>query len=227
MDTTQLLTDKFPESCIKPLVGAIQRAYSANADCHDPLLGHDEMSYGLLLYKSIKHFIANIADSNPEIRVQQHSPRFLFEAGGFQLSSYRAGDPYDLDPSEAFPKNRHGAWELASYNQRQRSFFETPGFAPTGTGWSESNLPSLILAHCGNFEAGLSQIFLGVPDTVDENRRISGWEATRVLWQRGDGMAGALEGMDPNGPDSTRPKIELVAPPKLVIRRKTDTGTND
>jgi hypothetical protein len=208
-----LLDQKFSEDLTDPLVSIVQRAYRANADCHDPFLGHDEMSFGLLNYKTIKRFVCDLAEKNDWIRIAKHAPQFIFSMIGFRMSHYRVGDAFDLDPADSFPRNRNGAWMFASHNKRQQLLFDMYG---DGAEWNENNLPSVILAHCGDFERGLSQVFLGVPADFDERNQITRWESVKILWQRGDASA-VIPTSDSSDGDNPSVPTEDIAPPKLTI----------
>jgi hypothetical protein len=116
------LRARFTPDINAQLVSLFKRSYEANADCYDPSIGHDNMVFGLLIHKSAKYFISQLALFNSWVRIVQLNPRFLFKIDEFLLSSYRVGDTIDFDITSAFPANTGGAPMLALANRRQLSF---------------------------------------------------------------------------------------------------------
>ncbi len=214
VDLTQLLQERFPSEYTDPLVSIVKRAYRANSDCHDPILGHDEMSFGLLVHKSIKRFVSDLAEKEKWLDVSRRAPRFLFKINDCPLSAYRVGDPLESDPNESFPKNRTGAWILAAQNKRQLSF---AFINDAESEWDETTLPALILAHVGRFETGLNCVFLGVPSDFNDKNEITEWKAHRVLW-RSDGEALTIP-VVPTGGIPPKAPVETVSPPVLSLNK--------
>jgi len=197
------------------LVECFQRAYRASADCYDPLIGHDEMVFGLMVHKSIKHFIVTLALEEPSIpiTIRSRAPRFLFEIEGFTVSAYRVGDSLDMDPAETFPNNRNGAGMLAMSNQQQMSF----SFMHEGAELDDdSSCSNLIIAHSGSSEEGLQRVFVGVPSKLDESHKVVAWSSTLELWRR-EGGGASMAATASGGPVSPVP-VEKIAPPVLSLK---------
>jgi hypothetical protein len=211
----EILEQTFTPDITGPLVSLFQRAYQSNAECFDPFIGHDEMVYGLMVHKSVKYFIIDLAEKKEEgrIKILQRFPRFLFQVEEFMVSPYRVGESLDIDPNEAFPRNRNGAWMLAASNKRQMSF----AFMHDGSVVEDDSTCShLILAHIGNVEEGLHRLFLGVPAAFDDRNRITGWSTIHEIWKR-DGDASALIPPVTDTPPPQAP-VEKVAPPTLSLK---------
>lgn len=213
-----LLDDKFPDDICDLLVQAVSKAYAGNLAIHDPGIGHDNMSLGLLIYKSNRHYLQDIADMDERVKVASNGSKFLINVNGVLVSPYRVGDTLDADTEASFPNNRAGAYALVSYNQ-QRSLFE---FRPEGDVWTDDRLPAVILAHSGGFENGLTKIFIGVPTEVDDSRKITKWEACKVLMEFSLAKAATTAGstslpshrdLAPSE-DVVRPTLTLVTPSK-------------
>ena len=209
----ELVNTRFTDEIKSEFVRIYKRAYEANADCYDPTIGHDNMVFGLLIHKSAKYFLADLAFTENWIRVVEFNPRFVFGVGEFVISSYRVGDTLDYDIMNCFPANTGGAPMLALANRRQLSF----EFMKDGTVVpDDSNCRNLILGHTGNPNVGLCNLFLGVPAAVDHRSRITEWSSTFEIWRGGESGTG---GVSPTPePPPPKPPIERTAPPVLAIR---------
>ncbi len=209
---SEVLKEKFTPEVTEPLVSLFQRSYRSNADYFDPFIGHDEMVYGLMVHKSVKHFIIERAEKEGNIEVLQRHPRFLFMIGDYTLSPYRVGETLDVDPSDAFPRNRNGAWMLAEANQRQMCFaFMNDGSLVR----DDTNCSCLILAHIGNVEEGLQLLYLGVPATFDDKNRITSWSTIHEIWKRDDSASTVLPA---TGAPLPKAPVEKVSPPTLSLK---------
>lgn len=204
-----------PETC-ETLASVFQRAYRSNVDCFDPFIGHDEMVYGLMVHKSAKYFIEDLAGRADWIEIIQRHPRFLFRINGFLMSAYRVGDSIDEeDVSRLFPKNRTGAWMLAEANRAQMvlEFMKDGSVA-----YDDTACTGLILGHVGNVEEGLSKMFLGVPSAFDGRNRITGWSTSLEIWSK-DGTASAGSAL-PTTPEAPKAPVERTSPPVLTLKKK-------
>lgn len=215
----KILDDKFPDDLCDLLVNAISKSYAANIAIHDSNLGHDNMSFGLLIYKSNRHHLLDLADKDERIKIAQNGSKFVANINGVLLSPYRVGDAFDLIPDESFPKNRVGAFAFVAQNHAQLKLFET---RPEAEIWTDDRLPAVILAHTGNYENGLSNVFLGVPSEYDDLKQITKWEAHKVLKQfpmgraaraTGNATSLSIDNLTPSE-NITRPKLIIVTPPK-------------
>lgn len=212
----ETLRQQFSPKTCETLASIFQKAYRTNADCFDPSIGHDEMVFGLMVHKSAKFFIENLAASDEWIEVIQRHPRFLFRIKGFLMSAYRVGDSLDEeDVSRLFPRNRTGAWMLAETNKAQMvlEFMKDGSVA-----YDDSACTGLILGHVGNVEEGLSKMFVGVPSAFDGRNRITGWSTTLEIWSK-DG-AGSVGSELPTRPEAPKAPVERTAPPVLTLKQK-------
>lgn len=219
---SELLEERFNPEIADTLLEVVQRAYTANMDCFDPQIGHDAMTFGLMVHKSVRYFICNLSGDCHWIQVLQRSPRFVFRIGDFTISSYRAGDSLDADIAEAFPRNRTGAWLLASGNQEQMTF----EFMNDGTVIADdTNCSHLILGHVGNQIDGLGLLFLGVPSKFNEKNQITAWSTLHQIWRKegGDDISLVLD----SGPSAPQPPAEHAVPPTLTLRQATEHNIKD
>lgn len=219
---SELLEERFNPEIADALVEVVQRAYTANMDCFDPQIGHDAMTFGLMVHKSVRYFICNLSDDCKWIQVLQRSPRFVFRIADFTISSYRAGDSVDDDMSEIFPKNRTGAWLLASGNQEQMTF----EFMNDGTVIpDDTNCSHLILGHVGNQNDGLGLLFLGVPSAFNEKNQITAWSTLHQIWRKegGEDIGLVLH----SRPSAPQPPPERPMPPTLTLRQEAEDNIKD
>lgn len=211
----ETLRQQFSSETCESLASVFQRAYRSNADCFDPFIGHDEMVFGLMVHKSAKYFIEDLAGRADWIEVIQRHPRFLFRINGFLMSAYRVGDALDDDVSQLFPKNRTGAWMLAEANRGQMVL----EFMKDGSvSYDDTACTSLILGHIGSVEEGLSKMFLGVPSAFDSRNRITGWSTSVEIWSKDAG--GSAEAGLPTTPDTPRAPVERTSPPVLTLKKQ-------
>jgi hypothetical protein len=210
----EILRKRFTPNINEALIKIFQRAYEANSECYDPFIGHDSMVYGLMIHKSAKYFIKNLAAQELWVDIIQYNPRFLFRINDFLISAYRVGDSLETDIATAFPTNCGGAPKLAEANQRQLLF----PFMKNGTRvLDDSNCRNLILAHTGNQNDGLCRLFWGMPSAIDDAGRISAWSSTCEIWRRED-----LNRAVPLGPipPASKPPIERVTPVTLSLKKR-------
>src|SRR5215207_4408947 len=93
----ELLRQQFTPEINEPLVELFQRAYLSNAEVYDPFIGHDEMVFGLMVHKSAKFFLTELAQKEPWMEVLQQHPRFVFRVSDYLMSAYRVGDSLEDD----------------------------------------------------------------------------------------------------------------------------------
>jgi hypothetical protein len=211
----EILRQQFSSETCESLASIFQRAYTSNADCFDPFIGHDEMVFGLMIHKSAKFFIEELAERNDWIEIIQRHPRFLFRIKGYLMSAYRVGDSLEDDISNLFPKNRTGAWMLAETNRGQMVMeFMRDGRVSC----DDSTCTSLILGHVGSVEEGLSKMFLGVPSAFDNRNRITGWSTSVEIWSKD--RVGSVESGLPMSPEVPRAPVERTLPPMLTLKQQ-------
>jgi hypothetical protein len=209
-----ILREQFTTDITDPLVRIYQRAYESNSECYDPLIGHDKMVFGLMIHKSAKHFISQLAFDHYWLGIVEFNPRFVFRIKDFLISTYRVGDSIAKDIANSFPSNHGGAAQLTQANQRQLSLsFMDNGVAVA----DDSSCKNLILAHMGNPNDGLCRLFLGVPSALDEKQQISEWSSTFEIWALGDFGIADVPRSNPDSP--VPPNVERTSPPTLTLRR--------
>lgn len=211
--TAEILSKTFTPQLNEKLIESLIHAYSASADSFMPENGHDGMVYGLMTYKSVVHFLVELSYTESEIEIILRNPRFLMKIGKFLVATYKVGDSLDTDPATAFPNNRVGAYKLAKANMDQMSF----DFMEDGAEIEDdSNCTNLILAHAGNAEEGLTQVFLGVPTKFNSQGQITGWGTVYSIWDKGVGDFGTSYANARNSEPKT--PVEQVAPPTLSLK---------
>lgn len=208
-----VLREKLTDEPKEALIRLAQRAYEANAECYDPLIGHDGMTFGLMVHKSFRHFIIQTAEgeTKPWLQVIQRGPQFLFRLLGFTASTYRVGDSLEADIAQSFPRNRTGAWLLAAANMVQL-VLPFPGTADP----DDSNCSNVILAHIGNPREGLCRLFLGVPSGFDEKNIVTGWSTLVDIWKREEAALAASASTGQSQPP--KPGMEQATPPTLTLK---------
>lgn len=213
--TLALLKESFSEEISKKLAQKIQIAYESNFSCYDPSIGHDGMTFGLMLYKSKVYFINELEKEVEWIKINRRSPYFEFQIGEYILSSYRAGYSMEVDLSNAFPKNRSRVWKLVRNNRNQ-------SWLPFGDGEpDDSNCRHLILADIGNEVAGLQRLFLGIPAEVSPDYRVIRWSTTYEIWNRNEGIKQTGSAIPNNSIPPSKPPVEKIEPPKLKLKESS------
>lgn len=208
--TEQLLQDTFPMHIRHELTTCLRDAYGAAIASHDPEVGHDAMSFGLLVYKSNVFFLRQLAERVDWMTVTTHAPSFEFQIGEYAISCYCAGRTDSIDAKNAFPKNRTRAGRIAEANSQQARLFADL--------WDDSACRQLILAHIGNPEEGLLEVFAAVPVTKGEDGRVSEWGTIFTLWSRGIEGDEALPASGPTAPP------ENVTPFRPTLKKKPETN---
>jgi len=215
--TVELLQRTFTPEIVDTLVGAVSHAYEVNYDRYDPSVGHDLMTFGLMLFKSRVHYIKMLAHRHDWIRIAQIGPAFRFQIGEYTLASHRVGDSVEDDIESLFPRNQTAAWKLAERNRAQRRL---PFPHEEALDRDDSACRSLILADVGNPTDGLCRLFLGIPSEISAERRISGWSTTHELWANDEALAGGARASS-----AWRTPPEQVAPPTITLKDAADKSS--
>lgn len=212
--TVGLLQRAFTPEIVDVLVGAVNHAYEVNYDRYDPSVGHDLMTFGLMLFKSRVHYIKLLSHKYDWIRIVQIGPAFRFQIGDYTLASHRVGDSIDDDIENLFPRNQTAAWKLAERNRAQRKL---PFPHEDALDIDDSRCRSLILADVGNPTDGLCKLFLGIPSEISSDRRINGWSTTHEIWSNDEVLArGSKTAIIERTP------AESVAPPTITLKESAD-----
>lgn len=211
--TAQLLEQTFTPEINKKLVDCLSQAYEATSDSYAPENGHDGMVFGLMVYKSAIYFLNELSYFDDTIKVIFRNPRFLMQIGNFTVATYKVGSSFDSDLESAFPNNRIGAYKMAEANLRQMSF----DFMEDGTELEDdSSCTNVILAHVGNVEEGLIEVFLGIPTKFNDQRQITGWGTVFKIWSKGSDDFG-VSGFRKFNAEPIVP-VEQVVPVSLSLK---------
>jgi uncharacterized membrane protein len=204
--TEQLLKETFSMGIRQELTTCLRDAYEASITAHEPEVGHDAMSFGLLVYKSNVFILGQLAERVDWMTVTTPAPSFEFQIGEYAISCYSAGHTDTVDAKNSFPNNRTRAGRIAEANSLQARLFEDL--------WDDSACRQLILAHKGNPDEGLLEVFVAVPVTKGEDGRVKEWGTVYTLWSRGIEGEEGIPGSGPTAPP------ENVAPFRPSLRKK-------
>ena len=135
------------------LVRAVKRAYDENMPLWRTAVGHDTQTFGLMLFKSIWHYLEIELAGVSGVRCLRTANRFEIHIGPVVIRSYKLGhgeaDPVD----ERYPSNEMAAALMALDNLEQLHLALPEDSEPT----------NLILGHQGNPITGMTAVYLLVP----------------------------------------------------------------
>ena len=215
-NTKDRLIDAF-QGVADALVEKIQQAYDENYDCYNPFIGHDTMTFGLMVYKSKVHFLSQLEEEFDTIKVLSRHPYFSLKLNDYKISTYSAGHSDEDDIETAFPLNKTRASIITTQNERQLRL-PFPGYEDP----DDSQCREVILADIGNHENGLMKLFLGIPIKTDGDGRIIQWGTTVSLWEDG-GLTLPTSLPSPNN----LPPVEDVKPPRPTLKNQNQQGSNE
>ena len=217
LSTKEKLIDTFQEVA-DAIVGKIHQAYRVNYDYYDPAVGHDAMTFGLMVYKSKVHFLSQLEEEYEDIKVLSRHPYFSIKVKSYRVSTYCAGHSDESDITVAFPLNRRRASIITSHNEKQLNL-PLPGCEEP----DDSQCEEVVLADIGSHETGLTQLFLGVPIKTADDGRIIRWGTILPLWQND----GSLPLPKPSLSNRELPPVEEVHPPQVTLRDKGQEESNE
>jgi hypothetical protein len=209
LSTHDRLRDAFRGSA-DAIVEKIRQAYEVNYDNYDPSIGHDAMTFGLMVYKSKVHFLSQLEEEHKDIKVLSRHPYFSMKVKNYRVSTYCAGHSDECDIQTAFPLNRTRASIITIHNEKQLRFPFVDHEEP-----DDSQCTEVIIADIGNHENGLMRLFLGIPIKADDDGRIMRWGTTLPLWEDG-----RLPLPTPSPSNRELPPVEEVHPPLVTLRDK-------
>lgn len=166
----------FSPYLLRSTTETLHHVYGVNRDHTDPDLGHDETSHGVLLYKSINHFLPGAIAALPGVRSEIESGSLRVIEGDRSFRCFRIGYSEFDDPWTSFPHNRGAAPAMAASNVEQLRLFDhlNSGIEPAGLEY--------ILGHCGSWLRGLRAVHLCLPlGRADE--RVRQWLSVMTLYR--------------------------------------------
>lgn len=170
----------FAPQVLDGVIEAISWAYAVNREHHDPEIGHDEGSFGYLLYKSITHRLPIVLASSDLARVELIDGAAVVIQGDARLRVYRTGTSEFDDPWTSFPSNRGAAPTMASINSQQlRLFPEFDRSVPFPGGLE------FIVSHFGTAATGFRAAYLCLPVGVADDR-VRRWAWLTQVFRVGD-----------------------------------------
>lgn len=176
--TEQQIAEDFPADFREKLVSIIRESHDVSYSHYAPEMGHDLMVYGLMVYKTKTHLLAQLEDKEKNIQLKHQRPSFCLQVGRYRLSTYCAGRSASSDIEVSFPLNRTRAAIITTRNKNQLELF--PEFEDTG---DDSMCREIVLAEIGNPEEGALKVFLAIPVDKDKDGRITRWGTTFPLWE--------------------------------------------
>jgi hypothetical protein len=215
-ETLNLLGKTFTADINEQLVGCLKRSYENNMDYFAPQIGHNGMVFGIMIYISNTHFLAELSYKVEWLEMLSKNPRFLMQIGNYKIATYKVGDKLDIDPRFSFPNNKVGAYELTKANLNQKYLYEEMNSAAE---ISDIHCTNLILAHSGNPDEGLLRVFLGIPSKIDANKQIMEWSTIFEIWSKDkddDSSIATTKSDEPKVP------IEKVEPPTLKLKSEQE-----
>jgi hypothetical protein len=210
LSTKEKLIDAF-QALAEAIVGKIHQAYSVNYDYYDPSVGHDAMTFGLMVYKSKVHFLSQLEEEYEDVKILSRHPYFCMKVKNYRVSTYCAGRSDECDIEVAFPLNRTRAALITNHNEKQLKLPFPECEEP-----DDSQCEEVVLADIGNHENGLVQLFLGVPIKTNDEGRIIRWGTILPLWQND----GSLPLPKPSLSKRELSPVEEVHPPQITLRDK-------
>lgn len=213
--TIECLKTDFSDDILASILDAINHAYEENIELFNPEIGHDAMTFGLMVYKSKVCFLSQLAEKYETITVLQKSTYFSLKIGRYRVSTYCAGHSDEIDIANAFPKNRTRVPRIVKQNQDQLRF----SFMEEGNEVDDSSCLHLIINDIGNPRSGLQKVFLGIPIEISDRKRITKWGTVLEIWSA-----------DAQTPTLTMPTVkevvpvEQVNPPTLTLKETKKMG---
>lgn len=208
MNTTTPHSHPLPERIVDVLVGAIRDAYRENAPLQLRALGHDDWTFALTNFKTIKHFLAERLSNEGIVVEYGNSLWLVYEGHNFyihKLGRSEHDDPWSCVPNHPGPAGHAAQLQLA---------FELNEIPVAPRIW--------VVAHYGNLEDGACAIRLQASGAAEEGK-ISSWVRVIDLWQRPDAGFGVATGHQLDSPapvEVGEPELEV----KRSVERQSETG---
>lgn len=205
----------FTRDLLGRVVDTLRHVYEVNRDHTDTELGHDETSHGVLLYKSITHFLPGNVAGLRRVRSEIQNGSLLVREGDYALRCFRIGYTEFDDPWTSFPHNRGAAPAMAASNAEQLRLFDNLG------GAGEPEGLEYIVGDCGNWLGGLRAVHLCLPlGRADE--RVRQWLALETIYR-----ADEDEALDRWPIVTPEPPITPTPEPVVRLRPSRREASND
>jgi hypothetical protein len=171
------------------IVHALDRSYEVNRERHDPAVGDDLMTFGLLVSKSAAFYLEPVINSLPGgwARVVQNS--LAIRVGAADLRHHKVGETEANDPYRCFPSHAGPAARMPGRSQQLELPLTVVQPARAGRVYYD-----WVICSYGNPEEGLRAVRL---QAVGEHRALDGtiskWEDVVTLFDASEGdMTGRL-----------------------------------
>ncbi len=194
----QRLVSELPEGFTSTVVDTIRYAYRENAPYQDPALGHDEWTFSILVFATLRRLLpARLGQEEiTDLRIVQEQNTMSFTWHGLRFFVKKVGraasdDPWNALPSRSSYAGFHGGQMVLDFGGES---------APGG----------FVFGHYGTLRDGLGAVRLhAIGDTTAEGR-ITRWDDWTDLW------------VSPSvGSDHTVARVDAVdvPEPQLDIKR--------
>lgn len=199
------------------IVHALHRSYEVNRERHDPAVGDDLMTFGLLVSKSAAFYLEPVVNSVPGgwARIVQNS--LAMRVGAADLRHHKVGDSETDDPYRSFPSHAGPAARMPGRTGQLELPFTV--FQPDRAGRVYYDW---VICSYGNPEEGLRAVRLqavGVHRALDG--AISKWEDVVTLFDASeDDMSGGLFPVVRPQP----PTDDVVVVPEPVVALRDDVA---
>jgi|GEM_PF-1516653 len=191
------------------LFDALNRAYLAACEKHDPHEGSNEQTFGYSIYHFAVFRLLQLARSEASrLRVLSVTPSFRFGVDDFEVACHRVGSSEHQSIWESFPNG-----ENAAHTMLEESLW-LPGMGPSR---ALDDARKLVLAHLGNHEDGLRALYLCAPGKT-KGTEITQWAFAEPLF-----VAGAITVAANDATDLV--PIEETA--EVVVKRKVRRIENE
>lgn len=190
---------------LRAILVGVARAYEENLSRHDPGVGDDAITFGIHLWKSCAHFLADELAAVPAAKTDLVQQSLAIHLGRCRLRVHKLGDSEFDNPENCFPAHVGPAARMGISVKQLQLAFETG---------DEVELLDWVIGHYGSPEEGLRAIRLqAVGNERALDGSISSWEAVETVF---DVSVGSSIRTQPAPADDVEiapyPEIELHEP---------------
>lgn len=172
------LAKAFPLERCQYLVKAVTEAFKEASELYREEIGHDKQFFGFAVYKTKKYLLAQYAANDEGVSNINNGQSFEMSVGEFTLSTFSGYGDGTID--DCFPRNQCRAPKLAQHNTRQ--LLLDLGFQKNNDTKNKDRYLNVYLMHRGDYDTGLEDVFLGIPETIGADGRVATWYETMSLW---------------------------------------------
>ena len=198
------------------IVTALAAAYQSSQDSYDPGVGHDNMLFGQMVWKSGSHFLKRELAGLPGCKAEYVNQSLDIRIGRTQVRLHKLGDSEQDDPARCFP-NHPGPASRLGPEQLELAL-------PPGAGRPEEYL-GWVIGTYGNPEDGLRRIcFQAVGSLRALDGTIAHWEKIVPIFE-----APPLTEVEIEAKKMKKTKVEpVIAPePEVGLHEEGEEAQDD